>query len=135
MVNNAHAEAQRRREDKTVFAFTPSAPLRLCVRFGAAGTIALAAPWLTGGALAEERAPAIQRLDDATRVKVLAALAALVILGFAMVLLTWLAARVVQRYRRGTSYFSPTPRPGEHAWARKPLLPPERDDDRPAPGS
>src|SRR6476661_4248554 len=67
----------------------------------------------------------LKRLDDATRVKALAALAALIILGFAMVLLTWLAARVVQRYRQGTSYFRPTPRPGEHAWAKKPLNPPD----------
>jgi hypothetical protein len=72
-----------------------------------------------------QQAP-LKRLDDATRVKVLAALAALIILGFAMVLLAWLGARVVQRYRRGSSYFQPTPRPGEHAWAKKPLNPPDR---------
>lgn len=62
---------------------------------------------------AEPQAPLIERLDDATRAKVLAALAGLVILGFAMVLLTWLFARVIQRYRRGTPYFKPTPRPFE----------------------
>jgi hypothetical protein len=69
---------------------------------------------------AEVAAP-IRRLDDATRAKVLAALAGLVILGFGMVLLTWLAARVVQRYRKGRSFFQPTARPGEHEWARKQL--------------
>ena len=122
MVNNTHAEAPRRREAKWLLIVNPSAPLRLCVRFVGLG---LAIPCLSAGALAEERAPAIKRLDDATRAKVLAALAALVILGFAMVLLTWLAARVVQRYRRGASYFRPTPRPGEHAWAKKPLIPPD----------
>lgn len=61
--------------------------------------------------IAQLQAPLIDRLDDASRAKVLAALAGLIILGFAMVLLTWLFARIVQRYRRGTSYFQPTPRP------------------------
>jgi hypothetical protein len=74
-------------------------------------------------ALAQDQLPGIKRLDDLTRAKALAALAALVILGFAMVLLTWLAARMTQRYRRGTAYFQPTVRPGEHAWAKKPLTP------------
>ncbi len=71
--------------------------------------------------------PPIKRLDDPTRAKVLAALAGLVILGFGMVLLTWLAARVVQRYRTGRSYFRPTARPGEHEWAKKGLV---EDEDR-----
>jgi hypothetical protein len=52
---------------------------------------------------------------------VLAALAGLIILGFGMVALIWLAARVTQRYRHRTPYFRPTPRPGEHDWAKKPL--------------
>jgi hypothetical protein len=72
----------------------------------------------------EGRAP-IRRLDDGTRAKVLSAMAGLIILGFAVVLLTWLAARVVQRYRNGTSYFRPTVRPGEHEWSKKPLPPGE----------
>jgi hypothetical protein len=67
-----------------------------------------------------QQAP-IRQLDDATRARVLAALAGLIILGFALVLLTWLAARVVQRYRHGSSFFRPTVRPGEHEWAKKPL--------------
>ena len=71
--------------------------------------------------------PLIKRLDDATRAKVLAALAGLIILGFAMVLLTWLGARIAQRYRRGTPYHQPTPRPGEHDWAKKPLVEEEKD--------
>jgi hypothetical protein len=70
---------------------------------------------------AQDNRPLIKRLDDATRAKVLAALAGLIILGFAMVLLTWLGARITQRYRRGSAHFRPTPRPGEHDWARKPL--------------
>jgi hypothetical protein len=72
-------------------------------------------------AAAQDNRPLIKRLDDATRAKVLAALAGLIILGFAMVLLTWLGARITQRYRRGSAHFRPTPRPGEHDWARKPL--------------
>ena len=50
-----------------------------------------------------------------------AALAGLIILGFGMVALIWLAARVTQRYRHRTPYFQPTPRPGEHDWAKRPL--------------
>ena len=67
----------------------------------------------------------IEKLDDATRARALAALAGLIILGFAMVLLTWLAARIVHRYRHGTSYLRPTRRPSEHDWAKRPLVPPE----------
>ena len=101
----------------------------MVTRFAAALMVAILEGSLTSPAVAQDQAPLIKRLDDATRAKVLAALAALIILGFAMVLLTWLTARVVQRYRRGTSYFRPTPRPGEHAWAKKPLVPPVSDDD------
>src|SRR5437868_11020604 len=73
-----------------------------------------AAAWLPASAWADESLPLIKRLDDPTRVKVLAALAALILLGFAMVLLTWLGARIVHRYRHGASYFRPTIRPSEH---------------------
>ena len=65
--------------------------------------------------------PLIKRLDGPTKAKVLAALAGLIILGFGLVALIWLGARVTQRYRQGSSVFRPTPRPGEHDWARKPL--------------
>jgi hypothetical protein len=70
---------------------------------------------------AEEQLPGIKRLDDITRAKALSALAALIILGFAMVLLTWLGARITQRYRNSAAFFKPTTRPGEHEWSRKPL--------------
>jgi len=85
----------------------------------------------------EQQAEApLQKLDDPTRARALAALAGLIILGFAMVLLTWLGARVVQRYRQGTSYFRPTRRPSEHDWARKPLIQDEPDStDLPPTGS
>ena len=42
--------------------------------------------------------PLIMRLDGATRAKVLAALAGLIILGFLLVALTWLGARWTRRY-------------------------------------
>ena len=71
--------------------------------------------------LAADSEPLIKRLDDASRAKVLAALAGLIILGFAMVLLTWLGARITQRYRRSAPFARATPRPAEHEWARKPL--------------
>ncbi|WP_254508452.1 hypothetical protein [Anatilimnocola floriformis] len=49
--------------------------------------------------LAEEaKKPLIMRLDGAMRAKVLAALAGLVILGFLMIALTWLGARMTRRY-------------------------------------
>ena len=92
-------------------------PLRTALAAALAWCISIAA------VLAQEPVPPLKKLDDPTRARALAALAGLIILGFAMVLLTWLTARVVQRYRQGTSYFRPTPRPGEHDWARKPLNP------------
>lgn len=42
--------------------------------------------------------PLLLRLDGATRAKVLAAMAALIILGFLMIALTWLGARWTRRY-------------------------------------
>lgn len=82
--------------------------------------------WLTIFALpviawADVPAAGIRRLDGATRAKVLAALAGLVILGFGMVALVWLGARMTQRYRHSPMFFRPTPRPGEHDWAAKPI--------------
>lgn len=85
-----------------------------------AAWLAVALP--TGTAWADPAPqPLIKRLDGATRAKVLAALAGLIILGFGMVALIWLGARVTQRYRQSQPYFRPTPRPGEHDWAKKPL--------------
>jgi hypothetical protein len=69
----------------------------------------------------DERLPLIKRLSDAERISVLAALAGLIILGMAMVALTWLGARFTQRYRNRQSYFQPTRRPGEHDWAKRPM--------------
>jgi hypothetical protein len=83
--------------------------------------------WQLGPAIlaAEEGVPGIKRLDGATKAKALAALAALIILGFAMIALAWLGARVVQRYRHRQPYLNPTPRPSEHDWAKKPLADPD----------
>ena len=74
----------------------------------------------TNAAVWAEAAP-IQRMDGATKARVLAALAGLIILGFGMVALVWLGARITQRYRNRTPYFRPTQRPGENDWASKPL--------------
>ena len=79
----------------------------------------------------QEKLPLIQRLDGGTRAKVLAALAALVILGFAMVALTWLAARVTRRYMKGTSYLRPTPRPDTSDWSPQPLRPGDKLAEEP----
>ena len=69
----------------------------------------------------EPQTALIKKLDGPTRAKVLAALAGLIILLFAMVLLIWLGARFTQRYRNRQPFFRPTPRPGEHDWAKRPL--------------
>jgi hypothetical protein len=89
--------------------------------------VSVAVLWQLGPAIlaAEERVPGIKRLDGATKAKALAALAGLIILGFAMVALAWLGARVVQRYRHRQPYLNPTPRPSEHDWAKKPLAGPD----------
>lgn len=63
------------------------------------------------------------RINGANRAKLLAALAGLVILGFGMVGLIWLGARMAQRYRNSGLPHQPTPRPGEKDWASKPLDP------------
>src|SRR5262245_45088566 len=80
---------------------------------------------LASAAWAADEPPLIKRLDGGTRARVLAALAGLIILGFAMVLLAWLGARMTQRYRQGSAAFRPTKRPGEHDWAKTPLVPGE----------
>lgn len=77
--------------------------------------------------LAEEMP--LKRLDGAMRARVLSALAALIILGFAMALLVWLGARVTRRYMHGTSYHKPTPRPGTSDWSPQPLQPGEKFDE------
>ena len=75
----------------------------------------LAFPFL----LAQEKQPLIQRLDGATRAKVLAALGGLIILGFALVLLTWLGGRVTRRYMRGPERYQPPKSPPGDDWIKK----------------
>ena len=89
--------------------------------------LAAAFPWPL-----EAQAPATKksRIEGAAKVRMLSALAALVLLGLGMMALVWLGARITQRYRHSTPYFRPTPRPGEHDWARKPLVPPPELPDR-----
>jgi hypothetical protein len=62
--------------------------------------------------LLAQRQTMLQKLDPVTRARVLAALLGLIILGFAMILLAWIGARVARRYRqrvirRGPSTQSP----------------------------
>jgi hypothetical protein len=78
---------------------------------------------VSSSASAQEQIPLIQRLDGPTLAKVLAALAGLIILGFAMVLLTWLGARVTRRYMARTPYFRPAVRPTTSDWMPQPLRP------------
>jgi hypothetical protein len=94
--------------------------------------VALPLVLLQAAALAQD-APPLKRLDGPMRARVLAAIAGLIILGFGLVLLTWLGARMTQRYRHGTAYFRPTPRPGEHDWARRPLAE-DDEEERPSQG-
>ena len=60
----------------------------------------------------------IERLDPVVRVKVLAALAGLVILGFALVFLTWMAGRATRRYMNSGRAPRTNTRISEHDWAR-----------------
>jgi len=85
-------------------------------------------------AWAQQKLPLIKRLDGPTRAKVLAALAGLVILGFAMVALAWLGARMTRRYMKGTSYHRPTPRPERSDWSPQPLKDGDKLADEPDEG-
>ncbi len=79
------------------------------------------APWI----LAQQTESVWSQLDPQTRAKVLATFAGLIILGFAMMALTWLGGRATRRYmgmerksRREETEFRPDD------WAHKPLVPP-----------
>lgn len=67
----------------------------------------------------------IEKLDNKSRVKALAAITALIILGFGMISLTWLGARVTRRYMSPAPFDhqrkkSSAPAPDD--WAGKPLV-------------
>jgi hypothetical protein len=88
--------------------------------------------WLQCCPLIAQAEPPIKQLDPATRVKLLAALAGFVILGFGMLLLTWLGGRAVRRYMqdrpRGPRW-TPVPRPSDDDWADRPFSSdPEKTD-------
>ena len=70
--------------------------------------------------LAQQAEPVIQRLDPATRAKVLAALAALVILGFALMFFASWAARATRRYMQMGRKPQKTVIDRDD-WAKKPL--------------
>ncbi len=89
---------------------------------------------VTGGfVVAQEKQLPLDRLDPATRAKVLAALAGLIILGFAMIALVWLGARVTRRYMNPPSYdrHLPANATSPDDWAGKPLNTPPTDEQAP----
>jgi len=72
----------------------------------------------------EEKQMAIEKLDGPTRAKVLAALAGLIILWFALIALTWLGARATRRYMKSRFDKEPLASPSKtyvDDWAKKPL--------------
>ena len=69
--------------------------------------------------LGQQGQTVLEQLEPATRVKLLAAFAGLIILGFALVLLTWLAGRAARRYMNsGAPERDPIP---ENDWTKRPL--------------
>lgn len=73
---------------------------------------------------AQQTEPLFRRLEPQMRAKVLAALAALVILGFALVVLVSLGARATRRYMNsGRSKPPVKPHGSPDDWAEKPIVP------------
>jgi hypothetical protein len=74
--------------------------------------------------LAQHAAPVVKRLEPATRAKVLATFAGLIILGIAMMALAWLGAKATRRYMSSGKQKSRTDRPLDpDDWSKKPLDP------------
>ena len=77
----------------------------------------------------------LQQLDVETRAKLLLALAGLVVLGLAMMTLTWLGARATRRFVKQSDILV-RKRSGkgsrEHDWSEKPLVSAELEDDNDA---
>lgn len=74
--------------------------------------------------IAQQGRTLIERLDPATRVKVIAALAGLVILGFGLVFLVWMGGRATRRYMSRSIPGGGRHRqgkPNEDDWVNKPL--------------
>jgi len=73
----------------------------------------------------EEKRIALEKLDGPTRAKVLAALAGMIILWFAVIALIWLGARVTRRYMRSRfdkDALDGPSRTNFDDWAKKPLV-------------
>ena len=68
---------------------------------------------------------ALQRMEPAQRAKVLAAFAGFIILGFGLVALAWLGARVTRRYMNQEPLRRRDPIRTQDDWASKPLVPPQ----------
>lgn len=72
--------------------------------------------------------PVLERLDPARRAKVLAAVAALIILGIGLMFLAWLGAKATRRYMNREPILREKPPTGtpirEKDWAEKPLSSP-----------
>ena len=82
--------------------------------------------FVVGWLLAQADRPLFLRLNPEDRVRVVAALAALIILGFAMILLVSWGARATRRYMNQPVPGQRTSGPPVDDWARKPL---NADDD------
>lgn len=80
------------------------------------------------GLLLQAPQPLLKRLPPRDRARVLAALAGLIILGFALVLLAWWGGRFTRRYLRRPwpgSRRRDSDKISEFDWARKPMYPTE----------
>ena len=87
--------------------------------------------WWLGAA--EGAQPLIRKLEPAMRAKVLAALAGLVILGFALMALAWLGARATRRYMHREGSFRRDPSRAEvnrDDWAERRLIPRPTDAEQ-----
>gem|GEM_PF-1723671 len=75
---------------------------------------------LTGSVLIAQQAAqaGIDKLDGATRAKVLAALAGLIILGFGLVILVWMGGRYTRRYM-GSGARGPSQGVRTDEWVRR----------------
>lgn len=82
---------------------------------------------------ASPRRPLLERIGPQRRAKVLSALAALVILGLAMIFLAWLGARATRRYMNREPILRQKPPSGtpirETDWADKPLGSPFEEEE------
>ena len=86
-----------------------------------------------GASGSETPQPLLKRLPRKDRARVLAALAGLIILGFALVLLAWWGARFTRRYLRRPwpgSERREAGRVSEFDWASKPMYPDQDRDER-----